>query len=218
VIRINLLGVERTKTRKLPTFTVQAQQLTIACSLILAASAAGVGWWFWTLRQNAAQVETDITTAQQEQLRLQSVLAEVRQFEARRSQLQQRVQLIEQLRAGQTLPVQLLDHISRSVPELLWLTDMEQKGETLTIQGRANTLPAVSDFVANLGESPILTKPLDLADTQVETLQAAQGQPGVELYKFTVKASIDSAAAKTANTAKPVAAPAGGGGAGTSAR
>jgi Tfp pilus assembly protein PilN len=101
---------------------------------------------------------------------------------------------------------------------MLWLTDMEQKGETLTIQGRANTLPAVSDFVANLGESPILAKPLDLADTQVETLQAAPGQPGVELYKFTVKASIDSAAAKTTDAAKPVAAPEGGGGAGTSAR
>ena len=219
MIRINLLGVERPKTRKLPTFTIQAQQLTIACSLILVASFAGVGWWYWTLKQNAAQVETDITTAQQELLRLQSVLAEVRQFEARRSQLQQRVQLIEQLRAGQTLPVQLLDHISRSVPEMLWLTDMEQKGDVLTIQGRANTLPAVSDFVANLGESPILAKPLDLADTQVETLQAAQGQPGVELYKFTVKASIDRAAAMKAETTKPVAAPAaGGGGGGAAAR
>lgn len=218
MIRINLLGVERTKTRKLPTFTVQAQQLTIACSLILVASVAGIGWWYWSLTQTASQVETDIATAQQEQVRLQSVLAEVRQFEARRSQLQQRVQLIEQLRAGQTLPVQLLDHISRSVPEMLWLTDMEQKGETLTIQGRANTLPAVSDFVANLGESPILTKPLDLADTQVETLQAVQGQPGVELYKFTVKATIDPAAAKPVTT-KPAAAPvAGGGGGGAAVR
>jgi type IV pilus assembly protein PilN len=220
MIRINLLGVERTKTRKLPTFTIQAQQLTIACSLVLVASAAGVGWWFWTLRQTAAQVETDIATAQQEQQRLQSVLAEVRQFEARREQLQQRVQLIEQLRAGQTLPVQLLDHVSRSVPEMLWLIDMEQKGDVLTIQGRANTLPAVSDFVANLGESPILTKPLDLADTQVETLQAMQGQPGIELYKFTVKASIDRAAAAKVEPAKPDAAPAapGGGGGGAAAR
>ena len=42
MIRINLLGVERAKTRKMPTFTVQAQQLTIACSLILVVSAAGM--------------------------------------------------------------------------------------------------------------------------------------------------------------------------------
>src|SRR5262245_11808470 len=114
MIRINLLGVERQKTRKLPTFTVQAQQVTVACALILAASGAGVGWWYWTLKQTKAQVEADIVAAQQQQQQLQSVLAEVKQFEGRRAQLQQRVQLIEQLRAGQTIPVQLLDHISRS--------------------------------------------------------------------------------------------------------
>ena len=215
MIRINLLGVERTKTRKLPTFTIQAQQLTIACSLILVASVAGVGWWYWTLKQTAAQVETDIATAQQEQQRLQSVLAEVRQFEGRRSQLQQRVQLIEQLRAGQTLPVQLLDHISRSVPEMLWLTDMDQKGDALTIQGRCNTLIAAADFVTNLGNSNVLTKPIEL-DTQVEVLQASQAQPGIELYKFTVRAKVDPAAAAKSGT-KPVSAPAAGGGGGGAA-
>ena len=218
MIRINLLGVERTKTRKLPTFTVQAQQLTIACSLVLVASAAGIGWWFWTLRQTAAQVEIDITTAQQEQVRLQSVLAEVKQFEARRSQLQQRVQLIEQLRAGQTLPVQLLDHISRSVPEMLWLTEMEQKEDVLTIQGRANTITATSDFVANLANSELLVKPLDMRN-EIETLAATQAQPGVELYKFTVRASVNRAAATTKSGTQPANGPAaGGGGGGAAAR
>jgi type IV pilus assembly protein PilN len=218
MIRINLLGVERTKTRKLPTFTVQAQQLTIACGLVLVASAAGIGWWFWALRQTAAQVEIDITTAQQEQVRLQSVLAEVKRFETRRSQLQQRVQLIEQLRAGQTLPVQLLDHISRSVPEMLWLTEMDQKDDVLTIQGRANTITATSDFVANLANSELLVKPLDMRN-EVEALPATQGQPGVELYKFTVRASVNRAASTPKTGTQPAGAPAaGGGGGGAAAR
>jgi type IV pilus assembly protein PilN len=161
-------------------------------------------------------VETDIASAQQEQQRLQSVLAEVRQFEGRRSQLQQRVQLIEQLRAGQTLPVQLLDHVSRSVPEMLWLTDMDQKGDALTIQGRCNTLIAAADFVTNLGSSNVLAKPIEL-DTQVEVLQTSQGQAGVELYKFTVRAKVDPAAAKSGT--KPASAPvAGGGGGGAAVR
>jgi type IV pilus assembly protein PilN len=218
MIRINLLGVERTKTaRKLPTFTIQAQQLTIACSLVLVASAAGIGYWWWTLTQRAAQVETDIVTAQQEQQRLQSVLAEVKQFEARRSQLQQRVQLIEQLRAGQTLPVRLLDQVSRSVPDLLWLTEMEQKGDALTIQGRANTLGAIADFVTNLAASELLVKPLDM-ENQVEPLQVAQGQPAVEIYRFKVTANLDRAAATKSETAPAAAPVAGGGGGGSAAR
>ena len=215
MIRINLLGVERPKARKLPTFTIQAQQLTIACSLILVASLAGVGWWYWSLKQSAAQVEIDITTAQQELVRLQSVLAEVKQFEAQRTQLQQRVQLVEQLRAGQTVPVQLLDHISRSVPEMLWLTDLEQKAGALTIQGRSNTLAATADFVTNLKSSTLLAD-LDM-DTEVETLQPVQGQPGVELYKFRVRASLNKAVAG-AKPAAPSGAAAGGGGGGAAAR
>ena len=214
MIRINLLGVERPKARKMPTFTVQAKQVTIGCSLILVMSFAGIGWWFWSLKQSAAQVETDIATAQQELQRLQSVLAEVKRFEAQRTQLQQRVQLIEQLRAGQTVPVQLLDHVSRSVPEMLWLTEMEQKGEALTIQGRANTLAATADFVTNLKASPLIVGDVDLL-TNVETLQPVQGQTGVELYKFTVQAKVGKTEA-----AKPAAqAPApGGGGGGAAAR
>jgi Tfp pilus assembly protein PilN len=99
---------------------------------------------------------------------------------------------------------------------MLWLTEMEQKGEALTIKGRANTLPAVSDFVANLGASNILAKPLD-ADTEVETLQPAQGQPGIELYKFTVRATVDKTAV-TKPAANPSAPVAGGGGGGAAAR
>lgn len=208
MIRINLLGVERPKARKLPTFTIQAQQLTIACSLILVAAFAGVGWWYWSLTQTAAQVETDIVTAQQELTRLQSVLAEVKQFEAQRTQLQQRVQLVEQLRAGQTIPVQLLDHVSRSVPEMLWLTDMEQKGAALTIQGRANALAATADFVTNLKGSNLLAD-IDMK-TEVETLQPVPGQAGVELYKFTVTAAVSKT--DTVKPAPPSAAPGGGGG------
>ena len=218
MIRINLLGVERPKARKLPTFTVQAQQLTIACSLILVASFAGVGWWWWTLTQSKAQVETDIVAAQQQQRQLQSVLAEVKQFEAQRAQLQQRVQLIEQLRAGQTIPVQLLDHLSRSVPDLLWLTDVEQKGDSLTIQGRSNTLAATADFVTNLKNSVLIAGDPDL-DTEVDTVQGAQGQPSVELYKFTVRAALNKAEALKASTTAPAKAPvAGGGGGGAAAR
>ena len=189
MIRINLLGVERQKARKAPAFDI-GRQVTLACSLILVAAALGVGWWYWTLNEEAARVETEIGAAQQEQLRLASLLTEVQQFETRRGQLQQRVQLIEQLRAGQSIPVQLLDHVSRSIPDMLWLTEMEQTGEALTIQGRSTTLIALSDFVGNLGTSELLVKPIEIVNSQVEALTAAPGQPATDVIRFTVRAAI----------------------------
>ncbi len=124
----------------------------------------------------------------------------MKQFEARRGQLQQRVALIEQLRGGQSVPVQLLDHVSRSLPDMLWLTELEQEGNALTIAGRSTTLIALSDFVGNLGRSPLLKKPIEIVESQVESVtgRGANAAPAVELITFAVKAQM---AAKVAPVA-----------------
>jgi Tfp pilus assembly protein PilN len=108
----------------------------------------------------------------------------------RRTQLQQRVALIEDLRSGQSVPVQLLDHVSRSLPEMLWLTGFEQDGEAVTIEGRSTTLIGLSDFVGNLAANPLLKKPVEIVDSQVENAEAGPNQPASELIKFTVKAQL----------------------------
>ena len=193
MIRINLLGVERQKTRKAPAFDL-GQRLTVACSLILVAAVVGIGWWYWALSTSSAQVDAEIAVAQQEAARLQALIAEVQRFEAQRSRLQQRVQLIEQLRGGQAIPVQLLDHVSRSLPEMLWLTDMNQEGGAVTIQGKSTTLVALSDFVGSLGNGALLQRPIEIVNSQVETATAAPaGRQGIELINFTVRAQLASA-------------------------
>jgi len=195
MIRINLLGGERQVKKKAALAFDIGQRLTLACSLILVLTAAGVGYWYYALQQQSAQLDADIARAQQEQLRLQSIIREVNQFDAQRAQLQQRVQLIEQLRSGQSIPVQLLDVISKSVPDMLWLTDMEQKGNDVTMQGNSTTLISLSDFVGNLGMSPLLQKPIEIVNSTVQSVTptgqaATAGQPSVDLINFTVKATL----------------------------
>jgi len=191
MIRINLLGTERKQAKKATSFDL-GQRLTVACSLILVATVMGIGWWFWTLNNESARVDAEIVARTAEAARLQSLLAEVQRFEAQRSQLQQRVQLIEQLRSGQSVPVQLLDHVSKSLPEMLWLTDMNQEGGAVTIQGRSTTLIALSDFVANLGNGGFLKKPIEIVNSVVDANRSGAAQ-AVELINFTVKAELTSA-------------------------
>ena len=204
MIRINLLGVERQKTKKAAIFDV-GKQITLACSLILVVAALGIGWWYWSLNQASTRVDQELVATEQERTRLQSLLAEVRDFEAQRGQLLQRVALIEQLRSGQSVPVQLLDHVSRSLPDMLWLTQMDQQGDSVTIEGQSTTLIALSDFVGNLGNGSLLQKPIELVNSQVENVGGGAGQQGgVDLIKFTVKAQL------APRTPPPVATPGGG--------
>jgi len=197
MIRINLLGVERKQVRsKGPSFDI-GQKLTVACSLILVAGLLGIGYWYWWLNESSTRVDREIAAANAEATRLRSLLTEVQQFEARRAQLTQRVQLIEQLRGGQSVPVQLLDHVSRSLPDTLWLTSMVQNGPELTIQGRTTTLIALSDFVANLGTNPLLIKPIQIDNSELDKASAARaGEQAVETINFTVKAQVAGVAAK----------------------
>lgn len=189
MIRINLLAVERERTKRRPLSGIQAtqQKITLACSLILVLSGLGVGWWYWSLDKQAKRIEEDIATGQREAERLQTLIVQVKQFETRKAQLQERVALIEDLRKGQMGPVHLIDEISRSLPDLLWLTQIKQSGQDLTIGGRCTALTALSDFVGNLELGGYFNKPVEIIETQVES---QKGAGGVEVIRFTVKATI----------------------------
>jgi type IV pilus assembly protein PilN len=182
MIRINLLQGEREKPRAARTAIPAGQRLTLIGSLILLGMGLFIGWWYLSLQNQTTRLDEEIALAQGETTRLAGVLAEVRQFEARRAQLAERVALIEQLRNGQTEPVHLLDEISLSLPDLLWLTDLTQKDGDITIDGRAITLAALSDFVGNLERSAYFRRPVEIVNSQVES--QAQG----DMVRFSIKA------------------------------
>jgi type IV pilus assembly protein PilN len=186
VIRINLLTVERTRTRakKPATSMPAAQRVTVGACLVLVATMSGIGWWFWSLRQQSQTLDREIAHAEADTRKLRSVLAQVQKFETRRAQLQQRVTLIEQLRKGQSAPARVLDQISRSVPDRLWLADLKQAGDDFTLDGFATSMTALSDFVASIENTKWFRKPVEIIDSQVTSDQKTG-----DLVKFVVKAS-----------------------------
>lgn len=191
MIRINLLAVERAAPKRAATALIPAaQRATIAASLMLLAAALSIGWWFWSLRQASQRLDQELAGAEAETQQLRSVLAQVQKFETRRAQLQQRVTLIEQLRRGQTGPVHVLDEIARAVPDRLWLTELAQKGDEVTLAGMTMSLTGVSDFVANLESSTWFKKPVDIIDSEMGTDPRAG-----DLVKFSVKATVNNPAA-----------------------
>ena len=183
MIRINLLTVDRERAKRKAKFQV-GQKVTVACSLILVAAMLVVGWWYYALNRTSADLDQQIADAERETQRLQSVIQQVAQFEARRAQLQQRVTLIEELRKGQTGPVHLLDQISRALPEAMWLLSLRQAGQEITIEGQCTSLNSLSDFVSGLESSNLFERPVEIIDSRVEAATAT----APELIRFSVRA------------------------------
>src|SRR5580765_5481158 len=132
MIRINLLAVEREAKKKTATFQ-SGQKVTVACGLVLLLTAGGIGWRYWLLTRESAQLDSDIAAAQTEATRLHGIIQQVQAFEQQKAQLQQRVVLIEQLRRSQSGPVHMLDQLSRSLPPMLWLIHLKQDDSGITI-------------------------------------------------------------------------------------
>ena len=201
MIRINLLSVERERTKKKSTFQT-GQKVTIACSLVLVMTLVIIGWRYMALNNESKQLDIDIANSQQEATRLHAIILQVQDFEKQKAQLQQRVVLIEQLRKSQTGPVHILDQISRSLPPMLWLTALKQEGQSITIEGRCTSLTALSDFVANLEGTGYFQKSVEILSSQTEIIPTPPG----EVVKFSVKGNF-IAPGDPASAAKGVATP-----------
>ena len=181
MIRIDLLAVERQLPGRRFTFAL-GEQTTILSSLILLVAVGLIVSQFFSVRAESRALDDELAGARQEIQRLQEELEQVRLFDERRALLQLRIALIAELQRGQVGPVQMLDQVSQNPPDSIWLTEMRQEGNVLVILGRAMTLNALSDFVANLELSGYFIPPVDLIDSQLE--DSEQGQ----VVRFEVRA------------------------------
>jgi type IV pilus assembly protein PilN len=187
MIRINLLATERKSKAAAPGMQA-GQKMMVIGSLVLVLTVALLGWRYWALGQEEAQVARAIEAAQREEARLEEILKQVREFENRRKVLEARVALIDELRKGQTAPVHMIDQISKALPDMTWLTSMTQSGYTVTMQGRCLTLTSLSDFVGNLEASRYFIRPVEIIDSTVE-----EGRDGPELIAFTIRGTFQMA-------------------------
>ena len=186
MIRVNLLAGERRAAKAAGrTFDI-AQGATLGGTILLIVTALGVGARYWMVWQSESGVASAIEAAKREETRLAEVLKQVADFEAQREELQRRVTLIDELRRGQNAPVHMVDEISRSLPEMTWLTNLKQEGYDITLQGRCASLTSLSDFVGNLEATRYFKKPVEIVSSEV-----VKGEKeGPELIAFTIKGTF----------------------------
>lgn len=127
---------------------------TLGIVLIVLASAGWLGYTSWTKSQELDQLEQEIQRTNEELVRLQKALEKVDEFQAKKKALESRVELITDLKRRQIVPVQLLDQLSRELPDFLWLDQLNEQSGSLKLQGKATTYNAVSNFYNNLKDSP----------------------------------------------------------------
>jgi Tfp pilus assembly protein PilN len=168
VIRINLLGNVPKVARP---WVPANQKSAIAGLAMLALTATGVGGWWWQVAHARADVDRQIAQSEIELTRMKNVSLMVEQAVAQKLELTERLGLIDRLHRTQRAPVELLQTVSRSVPDGLWLLELKQQGNAIQIEGRASSLTSLADFVERLQTSGRFEHPVDIVTTNMETVQ-----------------------------------------------
>ena len=200
MIRIHLLsdGKKTVTRKKKAPMKVLPQGADLARLLLLGALVLGLtpfGVVYYVKKKTIENKTALVQAAEVEVQRLQAIIKEVEQFKAKKAELEHKINVISQLKQNQRGPVRLMDLVSRSLPELLWLDRLSVAGNNVTLTGQAFNTNAVASFMDNLDQAPELTEPILRETRQAGTVYSFTISVGYSLKPVT---PTDGAAAAPA--------------------
>jgi type IV pilus assembly protein PilN len=162
MIRINLLteakaAAARKKTSVIPT-GAKLNNLVFAAGVGLGVLYLAIMGFLLVGKRR--DLDTEIGKARIEADRLKSIIEEVKGYETKKASLEEKINLINQLKTNQKGPVRLMDEISRALPDLVWLTGVEVAGNAITMRGKTLSPNAVATYLENLKKSPFFAEPV----------------------------------------------------------
>ncbi len=155
MIKINLLGTPSSKHGKgaaMPVMPTGGTSPMLAVLVVLLIAGALNGVWYFTLDHRAKQIADDIQKADETQKRLATVKAAYLEKQKQADLYKRRVDVIDQLRANQQGPANLLATLGDTVnsTEAVWLSKMTDTGAAIDLTGTALSANAVANLMANL--------------------------------------------------------------------
>jgi type IV pilus assembly protein PilN len=199
MIRINLLGTSKSKGKHggaaaaagLEVGDVGSPKMKILVVLVLAAL-LNLGYWYKLDRQKQ-EVAAKMQVAEQKNRDLADVKARYLERQREAQNYKRRVDVIDQLRAAQSGPVDLLNTVGATVDgtEAVWLSSMKDEGASVNIEGMALSTDAVANLIANLQKTGFF-KNIEIKETyQDETYKEMQA------FQFTLTCEKEKADGKT---------------------
>jgi type IV pilus assembly protein PilN len=169
MITINLLLVRETRHKE----TVR-QEITLLI-VFLAVTIVIMGGIQWYLLSVIHFTKNSITKAEEDISQLKSKIGQIENIKKLQADVRKKLDVLKQLRAGKSGPVERLAALSDAVPDKVWLTKYSETGEVISIGGIAYTEELIADFMGKLETSKqyhqvelLVSEQMDLAGIKVK--------------------------------------------------
>ena len=162
MIKINLVsaGPEAVATKKAtPEITLGGHQGDIILLVALGIGLVVTGVQWYLLHSTVTELTGIKAERTIERNELQKYIDKVEELESKRAELKAKIDTIRRLKENQKGPVRILDEVSRTMPDLVWLTGLTLSGNHLSLNGMALDENAFANYVDHLNASPFFSEP-----------------------------------------------------------
>jgi type IV pilus assembly protein PilN len=177
MIRINLLS-----TREIEAEIGRRQDIVVTV-LALGGTAALCVIVFLFQFFRTTMLQRELAGLRAEMASMEDEAKEVNDLQIKIASLKQKLAVIDDLSKKKVGPVRVMESLSSSTPDRLWLTEFKEGGGSLTVTGMAIDNQTIADFLKALQASKYF-KDVEL----VETIQTQQDKTAFK--KFSVKSSL----------------------------
>ncbi len=166
--KINLLPWREEQRRE------QTRQFATIMGLSVMCTAAIILLVHVTIAGQISHQNTRNKILSDEIIKLDTALKEIASLEETKEQLLSRMDVIQSLQQRRPQIVHLFDEIVRTVPEGIYLTGIKQVGDSLNINGVAESNGRVSAYMRNIDASDWMATPkLKVIETKKGTLRSS---------------------------------------------
>lgn len=182
MIRINLIERSRMRARRGPSLSMDWLEMggaSPAMRIGLALIGLGILWLGGHdlyLQREATQLQQQLTQARAENQRLQTVQRAYNASLKKRTEIQNRLKIIESLHAAGSGPTELMVAMGDAVNRTpgLWLTSIVEESQDVQIKGQATSMNGVANLMTQLQQTGYFQL-VELKDSnQTSTLNGQQ--------------------------------------------
>ena len=169
MIRINLLKPETKDIKEAPVEGMpefKAKKRPGIGNLIFLLLIIALAGYYYYQKKAIDQERELLAQAGAEKEKLQYVIAKLDEQQKAKASLMQKIGLINQLKAQQDMAVRIMDELSKSLPEWVWLGEVGYDGRNVQIRGNALSNNLIADFISNLEASPYFENVNLISSTQ----------------------------------------------------
>ncbi len=179
MIRINLLPVKKSKKKR-----KGQRQLTLLITFIIIVMAAL--YVVYDMQEELNQeIAVKLKVVREEIVKYDKIIGDANTFTKKKKESERKLKIIDELRLKKIGPVRMLDEISNRVPKKIWLTQLTQEQNFLTLKGMALDNKEISLFMQEL-EKSFIFKNLHLKS--ISTKQ--ENKTEVITYSFLIECEI----------------------------